>query len=93
MKNLHWQSCTAQDCAGSPLNLEYDLLVEEVPCGESLLLENYGIRITSSSGDSVTLPGITPVRREIEALLGLMWRNSVTPTTARDVALDWLALR
>ncbi|MBR2667259.1 MAG: hypothetical protein IKD96_03770 [Oscillospiraceae bacterium] len=93
MKNLHWQSCTVPDSAGRPLSLSYSLLVDEVPCGASLLLENYGIRIDISGGDSISLPGITPLRREIEDLLALMCRNAVTPATAMDVTEDWLALR
>ena len=93
MKNLHWQSCTVPDSEGRPLSLRYSLLVDEIPCGASMLLENYGIRIDASGGDSLTLPGITPLRCEIEDLLTLMCRNTVTPATARDVTEDWLALR
>ncbi len=93
MRNLHWESRTVEDCTGHPLSLNYDLLVEEVPCGDSLLLENYGIRVTDSAGGCVALPGITVIRRDIEALLSLMYRNTVTPTAARDVTEDWLASR
>ncbi len=93
MKHLHWQNCTVPDSAGRLLSISYSLLIDEVPCGESLFLENYGIRIDISGGDSVSLPGITPLRREIEDLLTLMCRNSVTPSTAMDVTEDWLALR
>ena len=49
----------------------------------------YGI-LVESGGEREVLRSVTSSRRRAEALLALLVRGRVTPTTARDVVEDWL---
>ncbi len=64
----------------------YYLLASDV---ESLG-QNYGIRIDRGDGESAIIPNITLFQHEIEDLLNILLRNTVTPSTLRDVVEDWI---
>lgn len=68
---------------GAPV--EYYLLAEEYGTqGES-----YGVRIQKGKEGAI-VRGITWSQRKIMALLAVLIKCAVTPTTLRDVVDDWL---
>lgn len=86
---LHGETCTG--------TLSYQVVVDMIRSGDgSVFCENYGVRVILDTGnfprETVTVRGITPCRRSIEALMELMIRNTVTPVTAGDVIEDFLAV-
>nr|WP_325296801.1 DUF6514 family protein [uncultured Dysosmobacter sp.] len=49
----------------------------------------YGI-LVEGGGDRQAVPSVTSSRQRAEALLAMLMRGRVTPTTARDVVEDWI---
>lgn len=70
-------------CREMPVH--YYLLVN----GESGGRRMYGI-LVKCGGDREVIPEITPSRRRVQSLLGLLIQGRVTPVTVRDVVEDWL---
>lgn len=58
--------------------------------GKSGGRRTYGI-LVEGGGDREVLHSVAASRRRAGSLLALLIRGRVTPTTARDVAEDWLS--
>ena len=66
--------------------IDYAILVEDCGGGES-----YGLSVASRTGGGrVHIRGITPSADKITRLHELFVRHGVTPSSARDVAENWL---
>ena len=76
-------------------DIRYYLTVDDIVCGEALLFENYGIFIEILKDDQIIetemLPGITPFLSTIEDIANIAAGNAVTPSTIKDVVLDYLS--
>lgn len=87
MREWPIKACTTHTEDGSPLTLQYAILVEESPSGP----ENYGVKIAAmETGASAVAPGITMSDQKICALVNTLAENTVTPTGLMDVLADWL---
>ncbi len=95
MKEILWdeKELCSDEC--DILRTEYYLLIEEIQVGDTLLCENYGIRLCLLHGDhpeeSVAVSCVSPDSKKITKLMDLLIRNLVTPITLADVLEDWLA--
>lgn len=71
---------------------DYFILIDEMAVGSGLACESYGLRVrVRESGEEARIPNITVRVAQIDALMELFLRNTVTPATAWDVVEDWLA--
>ena len=68
--------------------LEYYLLADEF----DHIGESYGVRINCDNGETASVHGITPSQCRIQVLMDMVLRNTVTPSTLRDVVEDWILL-
>ncbi len=76
---------------GDGLSFDYYLLVDELCLGEDLACESYGVKVArTGGGEEAQAPNVTASVGRIDALMDLITRNFVTPTTLRDVVEDWL---
>ena len=66
--------------------MEYYLLADEF----DQIGESYGLRIDCDNGDTESVRGITLSQCRIKTLMDMVLRNTVTPSTLRDVVEDWL---
>ena len=70
------------ECRGAAVR--YYLVVEE-----TAEVERYGLQVCCGD-ETETVPDVTSSQRQIQILLEVMVRGSVTPVTARAVVEDWL---
>jgi hypothetical protein len=94
MRDILWGEREVESENGERYQLPYFLLVESVHCGESIICENYGVKLCVEKDDvleSISVPGITTCAGAIEQFIILLARNCVTAVTLRDVLDDWLA--
>ena len=82
-------SRTCSDETGRSLTFHYYLLWQEITA-EHFSCENFGVKIVSSDGTSISIPDITPSYTRIKELLQLMTENIVTPINLPEVIEDWL---
>ena len=77
------------------LDIKYYLTVDDIVYSEALIFENYGIFIEILKDDQIieteTLPGITPFLHTIESIANIAVNNTVTPSTIKEVVLDYLS--
>ncbi len=83
------QTLTTVDELGHPRSYHYSLLVDEITAG-SFVFEDYGIQVREENGDCVSIPGITTSTTRINALMSLLIKHGITPTTLHDVVADWV---
>jgi len=68
--------------------IEYYLLADEF----GHIGESYGVRIDCDNGETASVRGITLSQSRIQVLMDMVLRNTVTPSTLRDVVEDWILL-
>ncbi len=90
MKELAVAQRQVQDTEGQMRTYEYAILVGELPVSEGFSCESYGVCIRGQNGEEEAVSNITVSAARIDALLDLLVRNAVTPSTLRDVVDDWL---
>jgi hypothetical protein len=94
MRDILWGEREVRTEKGNLYRISYYLLVESVRCGESILCENYVVKLCVEQegvSDVVSVPGITTCAGAVGGLLALLERNGVTAVSLRDVLDDWLA--
>ena len=68
----------------------YSILVDEMDVS-GLFCESYGVCVAMDDGsERAAIPNLTISVSRIDALMELLMRNKVGPTTLRDVVADWL---
>ena len=77
---------------GSAHSFDYYVLVDQMEVSGGLACESYGVKIAPTGGADAgaAVPNITTSVSRIDALMELLTRNFVTPTTLKDVVTDWL---
>lgn len=92
MRELFVTACKDTDTDGNALGFDYYILIDQMEVKGGFACESYGIKIAGSGGqgDCVSIPNITTSISRIDALMELLTRNFVTPSTAPDVVADWL---
>jgi len=94
MRDIFWGEREVETEHGDLYRLSYHLIVESVPCGDSILCENYGVKLRvekDSQSETVAVRGITTCAGSIEQLINLLMRNTVTAVTLWDVLDDWIS--
>ncbi|MGI6497631.1 MAG: DUF6514 family protein [Oscillospiraceae bacterium] len=94
MKEILWDEKEMWSDEYDILKTKYYLLVEEIQVGDTLLCENYGIRLClhgTHAEESVTVSCVSPDMKRITSLMDLLSQNLVTPIALLDVLEDWLA--
>lgn len=83
---------TRQEEAGSQTHsFDYYVLVDQMEVAGGMACESYGVKVASPNGsEEASIPNITVSVTRIDALMELLTRNFVTPTTLADVVADWL---
>ena len=89
MKELLVEKLNLTDDSGRQRSYTYSVLIGEKNVG-SFSCEDYGVKIAELNGESASIPDITVSAARIDELIGLLIRNTVTPTTLADVISDWL---
>ncbi|MBD5084630.1 MAG: hypothetical protein HDT33_06100 [Clostridiales bacterium] len=89
MRELFLETVELADQNGAVRRFDYSILIGEMDVGP-YACESYGVRISEQGGGQASVPNITCSASRIDELSGLLVRNGVTPTTLRDVVLDWL---
>lgn len=78
-------------CEEEGLSFDYYILIDQMEVPEGLVCESYGVKIAATDGsEAAEIPNITVSASRIDTLIELLRRNFVTPSTLRDVVLDWL---
>ena len=90
MRELAVARKQAADETGRVRTYDYALLVGEMPVSDGLFCESYGVCIQEQDGQAERVPHITVSAARIDELMDLLVRNTVTPSTLRDVVDDWL---
>jgi len=83
---------TAKEIAedGTAYIYSYSILVEGIDTG-GFSCESYGVQVTGEhDGESVAVCHVTTDHVRIGALVDLLARNAVSPSTLNDVVEDWL---
>lgn len=87
-KKLEINEAVQYDC--KELNLDYYLV-----CCENDNSYTYGVQVklTKDSGESETavINDVLPSKDRVMELINLMYKNSVTPVSAKDVIYDTIA--
>ncbi len=90
MRELAIARKQATDETGCVHTYDYALLVGEIPVSDGLFCESYGVYVHELDGETQRVPHITVSAARIDELMDLLVRNTVTPSTLRDVVNDWL---
>lgn len=90
MRELYVGQCQQTDEEGKTHCFNYYILIDEIRRADGLVCEDYGVRISVPGGESTSVPDVTPCAARIQELTALLLRNCVTPSTLRDVVMDWL---
>ena len=70
---------------------DYYIIIDQMATGGIFACESYGVKVASPNGsEEASIPNITVSVTRIDALMELLTRNFVTPTTLADVVADWL---
>lgn len=80
---------TCIDETGAPLTFHYHLLCDTAEYGDRLI-PDYGIAVSSSQGEHIQIPHISPDFHRVSDLLTLLCEQAVSPIHLRDVVDDWL---
>ena len=67
----------------------YYLVIDSIEI-EHFSRENYGIKVEEEDGEAVSIRRITPNAARIDALMSLIVRNTVSPTTFPNIVEDFL---
>ncbi|MCD7948385.1 MAG: DUF6514 family protein [Oscillospiraceae bacterium] len=85
------QTCQTVDAHGTPLSLDYYILVDELTADGEFACESYGVKIAvAGGGDEGSIRHITSSATRINELVELLSKYEVTPVTLEDVVNDWL---
>ena len=87
MQESLFGTTTVTDEVGHGHTFSYWLITQQIPAGP-FSFEDYGVRISSGSGESACLPSLTHSCRLIQHLLTLLLEYAVSPTGLYDVAVD-----
>lgn len=89
MRELLVETKSEEDAQGEACTCSYYVLVDEMEVAGGFACESYGVKV-ALDGEAVSIPNITTSVTRIDALMELLTRNFVTPSTLRDVIEDWL---
>ncbi|NCE63652.1 hypothetical protein D1159_03420 [Pseudoflavonifractor sp. 524-17] len=91
MKELYVGRQEERDEIGQLHRFDYYILVDQMDIEGAFACESYGIKITAlEKSESIQIPHITTDIKRIGDLASCLLRNTVTPSTLKDVVLDWL---
>lgn len=90
MRELFLQTLGLEDTAGVIRRYDYSILIDEMDVGP-FSCESYGVKIAEQGGgQAAVVPHVTCSISRIDELSELLLKNQVTPTTLKDVVMDWL---
>ncbi|MEG0824392.1 MAG: DUF6514 family protein [Oscillospiraceae bacterium] len=90
MRELLVETASEEDELGEAHSYQYYILVDEMEVGR-FACESYGVKVSTAAGDqTAAVPHVTVSAGRIDALMQMLIRNAVTPTSLPDVVADWL---
>ena len=91
MRELYVGQRTEEGEDGQKYCFDYYILVDQMCVSDGFACESYGVKIAAADGsEGAQLPHVTVSVSRIDELMELLLRNTVTPSTLRDVVMDWL---
>ena len=90
MRELFVGTRTVSDQDGQPHCFEYYVLIGQMEVGGHFACESYGVKIREPGVGTTSIPDLTVSTERIDALIELLIRNTVGPSSVRDVVEDWL---
>ena len=90
MRELYVETRTAVGEDGALHRFDYYVVVGEMEVGGRFSCESYGVKVQERGGGAALIPDITVSIPRIDALMELLTRNTVGPSSAREVVDDWL---
>lgn len=90
MRELLVDTCREAGEDGASHEFRYYILVDQMELGGGFACESYGVKVVGRDGEEAEVAHITVSVSRIDALMELLTRNAVSPSTLRDVVDDWL---
>lgn len=92
MRELLIDTRREESAEGGEYSFDYYVLIDQMEVNGGFACESYGVKIAPSElpEAGVLVPNITTSISRIDALMDLLTRNFVTPSSLEDIIADWL---